>query len=178
MKTKARLVLAMLAFTLAACGVPDPAPTPPTSTVTPGLDATTRAFVELTIATDDQAVKLLDLGATRASADALRAFAAEVATARRTELAALHDILGSIPYVNNHAGHDMPGMPTEVELIALQASADFDTDFVRLVRNHLTESTTVAQSGADSVPEPRTHELAESMLRQRGTELARLDTLA
>jgi uncharacterized protein (DUF305 family) len=133
--------------------------------------------VELTIATDDQAVKLLDRGATRASSDALRAFAGTVAAARRTELASLHDILGSTPYVNNHAGHDMPGMPTDVELIALDAAPDFDTEFVRLVRNHLTESSTVAQSGETAVKDSRTHALAASMLRERGAELRQLDAL-
>lgn len=177
--TARRLGLAVLTFALVACGAPAPATPPATTTsVTSSLDPTTRAFVELTIATDDQAVKLLDLGARGAASAALRTFAGEVAAARRTELAALHDILGSIPYVNNHAGHDMPGMPTEAELIALRASADFDTDFVRLVRNHLTESTTVARSGAEAITEPRTQALATSMVRQRGEELPRLDTLA
>lgn len=133
--------------------------------------------MELTIATDDQAVKLLDLGATRAHDPALRTFAGTLAAARRTELASLHDLLGTTPYVNNHAGHDMPGMPTEAELTALAAAADFDGEFVRLVRNHLTESSTVARSGESAVRDERTHALAAAMLRQRGEELRELDAL-
>jgi uncharacterized protein (DUF305 family) len=175
------VVALLLAFAAGACGGQDPAtervPAPRARAVTSSLDATARAFVELTIATDDQAVKLLDLGSSRAHDPALRSFAGTVAAARRTELATLHDILGSTPYVNNHAGHDMPGMPTEAELIALQAAPDFDGEFVRLVRNHLTESTTVARSGEGAVTESRTHAVAASMVRQRGEELAQLDAL-
>lgn len=177
--TVVALLLAVAAC--GACGGHNPAteraPAPQARAVAPDLDATARAFVELTIATDDQAVKLLDMGASRASSPALRSFAGTVAAARRGELASLHDILGSVPYVNNHAGHDMPGMPTDAELIALDASTDFDTDFTRLVRNHLTESTTVARSGEGAVTESRTHALAVSMLRERGAELAQLDAL-
>jgi uncharacterized protein (DUF305 family) len=175
------VVALLLAFAASACGGQDPAteraPAPRARAVASSLDATARAFVELTIATDDQAVQLLDLGATRAVDPALRSFAGSVASARRTELASLHDILGSTPHVNNHAGHDMPGMPTEAELIALRAAPDFDTEFVRLVRNHLTESSTVARSGEGAIKESRTHALAADMLRERGEELRQLDAL-
>jgi uncharacterized protein (DUF305 family) len=133
--------------------------------------------VELTIATDDQAVRLLDLGASRASSPALRDFAAGLASARRTELAQLHEILGSTPYVNNHAGHDMPGMPTEAELIELPAAADFDAEFTRLTRNHLTESETVARSGETGAKDAKTKALASAMVKERGEALHALDTL-
>jgi uncharacterized protein (DUF305 family) len=152
-------------------------PAPQARAVASGLDATARAFVELTIATDDQAVKLMDLGATRAASPGLRALAGSLATARRTELGEAHAILGKIPYVNNHAGHDMPGMPTEVELLFLTESKDFDTEFTRLLRNHLTESTTVAQSGATAIEDERTKAFASAMLTERGDALRELDAL-
>jgi uncharacterized protein (DUF305 family) len=152
-------------------------PAPRARAVASGLDATARAFVELTIATDDQAVKLLDLGASHAASPGLRAFAGALAATRRTELGEAHAILGSVPYVNNHAGHDMPGMPTEAELIGLSYSTDFDTDFVRLVRAHLSESTTVARSGATSARDERTRSFASTMLAERGASLRELDTL-
>jgi uncharacterized protein (DUF305 family) len=133
--------------------------------------------VELTIATDDQAVKLLDLGAARASDPSLRAFATDLATARRTELTELHAILGRVPYVNNHEGHDMPGMPTEAELVALAAATDFDAEFTRLARAHLTESSTVAESGLASIRDTRTKTFASVMARDRADQLRSLDAL-
>ena len=174
------ITVAALLLALGACGqapATERDPAPPARAVASDLDATARAFVELTIATDDQAVKLLDRGATRAHDPSLRSLAGELAAARRTELTALHDLLGSTPYVNNHAGHDMPGMPTDVELLALDAAADFDTEFVRLVRNHLTESATVAHTGETSVRDERTHALAADLVRARGEELRELDAL-
>jgi len=171
-----------LLLALCACGA-DPATArdsaPQASAVSSGgLDETALAFVELSIATDDQAVKLLDLGASRATSPALRSFASDLAAARRTELSSLHDLLGSTPYVNNHAGHDMPGMPTDAELIALRAASDdFDPEFVRLVRNHLTESTTVARSGEKAIKESRTHAVAAAMIKERGAALRALDAL-
>ncbi|TDV52118.1 DUF305 domain-containing protein [Actinophytocola oryzae] len=171
----------LAALALGGCGQQGPSPTrdpaPQARAVASGLDATARAFVELTIATDDQALKLLDLGASRAASPGLRAFAGSLATDRRTELSELHALLGSTPYVNNHEGHDMPGMPTEAELIALPAAPDFDTEFVRLTRAHLTESTTVAKSGADNVRDEPTKALATRMLQERGEALQELDTL-
>jgi uncharacterized protein (DUF305 family) len=164
----------LLVALLSGCGQQAQAPAP----VASGLDATTRAFVELTIATDDQAVKLMDLGASRATDPALRSFAAGLASARRAELVELRAILAPVPYVNHHEGHDMPGMPTEAELVALAASPTFDAEFTRLARAHLTESTTVARSGVGAVRHDRTRTVASAMEQERTTALQTLDTLA
>lgn len=185
------VLVVLLVAALCACGrqdpapAPNPAPPPGAQAVASkggsnaGLDATARAFVELVIATDDQAVKLLDLGAARARSPELRSLAGELATARRAELAELHGILdtAAIPYVDNHAGHDMPGMPTEAELVALRAAPDFDAEFTRLARAHLTESATVAKSGASSVTHGETKAAAEAMVRERASALRSLDAL-
>lgn len=177
------VIAVLLAVLLSACGqqgpspARDPAPPAGVRAVASGLDATARAWVELTIATDDQAVRLLDLGASRASSSSLREFAAGLAATRRTELTQLHGLLGTAPYVNNHAGHDMPGMPTEAELIALSASPDFDTEFTRLTRNHLTESETVARSGETAIKDEKTHAVASAMVKERGDALAALEAL-
>jgi uncharacterized protein (DUF305 family) len=179
----ATVIAVLLAVLLSACGqqgpspARDPAPPAGVRAVASDLDATARAFIELTIATDDQAVRLLDLGASRASSPSLRAFAAGLASARRAELTQLHGLLGSTPYVNNHAGHDMPGMPTEAELIALSASADFDAEFTRLTRNHLTESETVARSGENAIKDEKTHAVASAMVKEREEALRALDAL-
>lgn len=173
---RSRRTAAVVAFLLAAvCGAcGQQAPAAPRNPVVESFDVTARAFVELTIATDDQAVKLLDLGASRAADPALRSFASDLATVRRAELTELHAILGTVPYVNNHEGHDMPGMPTEAELVALAAAADFDAEFTRLVRAHLTESATVAQSGLASIKDERAKAFASAMSRERADALRAL----
>lgn len=166
-------------LTLCACGQQGPAaPRDPAPAVASHLDATARAFVELTIATDDQAVKLLDLGAGRASSPGMRAFAESLAATRRAELREAHAILDPIPYVNYHEGHDMPGMPTDPELTTLSAAPDFDAYFAQLLRAHLTESTTVARAGATSIKDERARALASTMLTERGESLHELDRLA
>ncbi|MEV4312886.1 DUF305 domain-containing protein [Actinocrispum sp. NPDC049592] len=147
-----------------------PAPVVPATTGAGQFGLTERAFVELQIATDDQAVKLLDLGGAKVSG-ALRDLAAEIATARRTELAALHGLLDSagITYVNNHEGHDMPGMPTPDELAELAAAPAPDAMFVRLLRAHLAESEGVVRGAAQSV----THEATRTLARQMETDRQR-----
>jgi len=181
------VLVVLLVAALSACGrqgpapAPNPAPLPGAQAVASrgDVDATARAFVELVISTDSQAVKLLDLGATRAKDPDLKAFAGELAAARRAEQAELQGILDTarIPYVENHAGHDMPGMPTEAELIALSAAPDFDAEFARLTRAHLTESATVAESGASSVTHEETKAAAQEMVRERASALRSLDAL-
>lgn len=182
-----RLVLAvLLVMGLAACGQqaadrPSPAPAarPAPSAPPGGFGATEQAFTQLEIATDDQAVRLLDLGARRASSARLRAYAAALAKARRAELAELHGLLdaAAVPYQNLHAGHDMPGMPTDAELIGLDKASDFDATLVDLVRAHLSESATVARSAAREVAHPATRDLAARMASARATALAALDGL-
>jgi uncharacterized protein (DUF305 family) len=188
---KLLVLVVLLVAALSACGRQGPAPAQHPAPL-PGaqavaskggsngdLDATARAFVELVIATDDQAVKLLDLGAAQAKAAELRTLAGELAGARRTELAELRGILdtAAITYVNNHAGHDMPGMPTEAELLALRSAPDFDAEFTRLARAHLTESATVAKSGASSITHGETKAAAEAMVRERANAVRSLDAL-
>ncbi|MCT2587665.1 DUF305 domain-containing protein [Actinophytocola gossypii] len=189
MTTLRLFVIVLLATGLAACGQqasappaapPSGQPARPVSSAPPGgFGVTEQAFVQLAIATDDQAVKLLDLGAARVAEPTLRDLASDLAAARRDELTALHGLLdsASIPYENLHQGHDMPGMPTEPELAALRTSADFDAEFARLVRAHLTESTTVARSAAEQVTHAGTKAVATGMVDERRAALARLDGL-
>lgn len=167
--------MVLLALALVACGRQDPAAPSPVATT--AFDDTARAFVELAIATDDQALKLLDQGAERAVDPALRQLAGELAAVRRTELHELHTLLetAGVPYVNNHVGHDMPGMPTDAELATLtSAAATFDAELTRLVRAHLEESAVVAKSAAESVEHPETKAAAERMAEERAAALARL----
>ncbi|MFI7675682.1 DUF305 domain-containing protein [Actinophytocola sp. NPDC049390] len=185
------LILFLLAALLTACGRQDaaparnPAPQAGTQAVASSsglesaLDATALAFAELVVSTDDQAVKLLDMGAARAESARLRRFAGELASVRRAEATRLRGILdgAGARYVDNHAGHDMPGMPTEAELRALSSAPDFDAQLTKLIRAHLTESATVAKSGASSVAHEATKAVAEEMVRERESALRTLDAL-
>jgi uncharacterized protein (DUF305 family) len=186
-------VVVLLAAALVACGQQAPArelspsstPSSPSSSQSSsaqtGFDGMSVAFVQLAIATGDQAVKLLDQGARQASSPALRTLAADLAEVRREEVAALHGILEevSVPYMNSHAGHDMPGMPTDAELSALSASgAGFDAEFTRLLRAHLTESKTDLESSAESIADEKAKSAALTMAEERATALERLDSVA
>lgn len=186
MRALSHLVLVIaLALGLAACGQQTSPPAAPAARPAPsaapgGFGATEQAFVQLEIATDDQAVRMLDAGAERATSARLRGYAAALAAARRAELTELHGLLdaAAVRYENLHAGHDMPGMPTNAELIGLNAATDFDQTLVDLIRAHLTESATVARSAAREVAHPATRDLASRMAKARAASLADLGSLA
>lgn len=119
--------------------------------------ATERAFVELAIATDEQALKLVELDDNPALIEN-----------RKTELAELRKLLDA-PYVNHHAGHDMPGMPTDAEIQLASTSPDALKQFVRA---HLTESLDVLRSAGAAITHPPTAEVVDLMERHRTAELA------
>ncbi|MFC3895032.1 hypothetical protein ACFOWZ_26425 [Lentzea rhizosphaerae] len=145
-----QLTVLLLAGLLTAC---QQAPPPPQT----GYGATERAFVELAIATDEQVLKLLDL----TDAPMLR-------SNRTTELAELRKLLDA-PYVNNHAGHDMPGMPTDAEIELASTNPDALKQFVHA---HLTESLEVLRSAGAAITHPPTAEVVKLMERHRTAELA------
>ncbi|SER63404.1 hypothetical protein SAMN05216188_113168 [Lentzea xinjiangensis] len=113
--------------------------------------------MELAIATDEQALKLLRLTGS-----------AELVENRNAELAALRALLDA-PYVNQHAGHDMPGMPTDAEIQLASTSQDALRQFVRA---HLTESLEVVRSARTAITHPPTAEVVRLMERHRTAELA------
>ncbi len=113
--------------------------------------------MELAIATDEQALKLVELTGS-----------AELKRNRTTELAELRKLLDA-PYVNNHAGHDMPGMPTDAEIQLASTSEDALKQFVHA---HLTESLEVLRSARTAITHPPTAEVVELMERHRTAELA------
>ncbi|GGU41590.1 hypothetical protein GCM10010178_37750 [Lentzea flava] len=128
-------------------------PPPPQNT----YGTTERAFVELAIATDEQALKLVEL-----------AGKPELVENRLAELAELRKLLDA-PYVNNHAGHDMPGMPTDAEI---QLAATDPDALEQFVHAHLTESLEVLRSAGPAITHPPTAEVVELMERHRTAELA------
>lgn len=147
-----RIAALLLAGLLSACQQ-EPPPPPAQN----GYGATERAFVELAIATGEQALKLVELD-----------HDPSLAENRRTELAELRKLLDA-PYVDNHAGHDMPGMPTDAEIQLASTNAEARAQFVHA---HLTESLEVLKSARTAITHPPTAEVVELMQRHRTAELA------
>jgi hypothetical protein len=149
------MTVLLLAGLLSAC---QQAPSPPQPAPTQnGYGATERAFVDLAIATDEQALKLLEL-----------TDRPELKANRNTELAELRKLLDA-PYVNHHAGHDMPGMPTDAEIQLASTSPDALEQFVHA---HLTESLKVVRSARTAITHQPTAEVVALMERHRTAELA------
>jgi hypothetical protein len=151
-----RLIVVLLAGLLAACQQAPPPPPPPVAPSN-GYGATERAFVELSIATDEQALKLVELDGNQSLIEN-----------RRTELAELRKLLDA-PYVNNHLGHDMPGMPTDAEIQLASTSPDALRQFVH---THLTESLEVLRSAGSAITHQPTADVVRLMERHRTAELA------
>lgn len=87
---------------------------------------------------------------------------------RKAELVELRKLLDA-PYVNNHAGHDMPGMPTDAEIQLASTDPDARKQFVH---THLTESLEVLRSAGEAITHPPTAEVIKLMERHRTAELA------
>ncbi|MET9629872.1 hypothetical protein ABZX92_20650 [Lentzea sp. NPDC006480] len=143
--------LLLAGLTLTACQQAPPSPPPQN-----GYGATERAFVELSIATDEQALKLVTLDDNPSLVEN-----------REAELAALRTLLDA-PYVNNHAGHDMPGMPTDAEIQLAATSPDARKQFVHA---HLTEQLEVLRSAGAAITHPPTAEVVKLMEQHRTAEL-------
>lgn len=135
------------------------------------VNATDLAWLQLMIAMDERVLPLLDVGASRGHAPAVRQLAGKLRDAHVTELARLRS---AGPAADNpHAGHDMPGMVTAAELARLRSARGptFDALFTDHLGAHLRQSLSVTRSeqlyGADS----RVKALAAAIERTRLTQL-------
>jgi Domain of unknown function (DUF305) len=159
-----RLLVLTLAGALGACASP---PRPRPSAVVgsaPSFGGTDRAWLEITIAMDEQVLPLLDLAPTHGSAAALRTLAAEVTTFHQQELVALRELhaLAGLPAENPHKGMPMPGMvtPEQVAAAAAVTGSRFDALLSGHLRAHLEQGIRLAGSAQRSGAEPRTRALA------------------
>ena len=186
------LASAVLLLALAGCGssvAASPPPPPagtPTATATewkidPSFNATDLAWIELMIPMDDQLLRVLDLGEKQAADPAVRAFAAQVAAGHKTErdtFVATRTRSG-LPVRNPHEGHDMPGMMTEPEIVALGKTTGpaFDQLFEKNLKEHLDQSIVLAKSITTDGKDPETKKLAASIMATRATQLTQLAAL-
>ncbi|MGM9383767.1 DUF305 domain-containing protein [Streptomyces antibioticus] len=166
------LLCALTVLTAAACAGPAPAaggPAASTAAVAASgrLNATDIGWIQLMIAMDDQARRILALAPDRSGDPRLVTWATGVAEDHRHALAALRGLLADAGVAddNPHAGHDMPGMVNATELRALE-HAD-GPDFDRLLRaaldEHLTQAAKLAGAVQKADAEPEVKKLAREV---------------
>ncbi|MFI7599481.1 DUF305 domain-containing protein [Actinoplanes sp. NPDC049681] len=178
----ARLLLAVaMATGICACdstpapGTPAPAPS------TAVFGGTDRAWIEITIAMDEELLPLLALVPANGADARLQDLSDRVGAVHERELAALrglHDQAG-LPAENPHKGMPMPGMvtPQQVTEAAATRGPAFDTLVVRHLTAHLDQGVKLAESERRSGVEPRTRTLAGQMIENRRTYLRELREL-
>jgi uncharacterized protein (DUF305 family) len=158
---------------------------PAVSTLLPGqagyFGGTDLAWVEITIAMDEQLLPLLALSQSQAANGSVAAFSSEVQTFTNQELTtlrALHD-QAKLPSTNPHEGMLMPGMVTAEQVTQAKAASGkaFDTLLVKLVRAHFVQGTSLADSELKAGVEPQTLALAKQVLSTRAKGLAQLKVL-
>ena len=143
-----------------------------------GFGGTDLAWVEITIAMNEELLPLLDLASTHSSDDGMRALAADVKARHEQELGTLRQLhdQAKLPSENPHKGMPMPGMvtPEQVAEAAAVQGAAFDKLLVQHLRAHLEQGVKLAESEAKAGVEPRTKSLAAQVISDRGRLLDRL----
>lgn len=175
MNARRRIVLS--AFTtmgalLGAIGCAGPSPAPPTPLSVPASAAfggTDLAWIEVTIAIDEQLLPMLALVPGRGADPAVAALAGRVRTFTQAQLAALrllHDEAG-LPAQNLHEGMTMPGMVTadQVAQAAKLTGPKFDAFARQKIAEASRQGECLAKSEQRYGVEPRTRALAENAVR-------------
>lgn len=139
--------------------------------VAPSFGGTDRAWLEITIAMDEEILPLLDLAVARASGDRLRALATELRAFHQQELDTLRELhgLAGLPAENPHKGMPMPGMvtPAQVAEAAAAPAGRFDALVTGHLRAHLDQGVRLAASEETSGAEGRTRKLAARARAER-----------
>ena len=159
-------------------------PPPPAGTVVetdPAFNPTDLAWIELMIPMDEQLLRVLAMAQKQAASPAVRTFAASIASGHQAELTQLIALRtrAKAPTPNQHEGHDMPGMMTEPEVVALSntTASAFDHLFKKNLKEHLEQSIIVARSIHTAGQEPAVKKLAASIERTRAAQLEHLAAL-
>lgn len=175
----------MVLAVVLGCGDPrEPAPqatAPVTTAPATGFSVTDTAWLQLTIAMDERALKVLDLMPARTADPALKDLARRLATEHRDELArlrALHVRSGG-PTTNPHEGHDMPGMATRPTVAALERATAGDAAYIftTAMRAHIDQSIRLAQAEQKSGTAAEAKTLAADIERSRTAQRGQLDAL-
>jgi len=143
------------------------------------LNPTDLAFLQLMISLDNSALPLFGL----MQADpAVQAVATSGADGHRGELTALRAALtggGGIEDGSQHAGHDLPGMVLEGDLAAVRAAAPAQrpAEALKVLRDHLAGTTSLATSEGKAGFDPATKAAAAAILDTHTKLLAQLPVM-
>ncbi|MEV4636544.1 DUF305 domain-containing protein [Actinoplanes sp. NPDC049548] len=173
------LAAAVAVAALGACdntpAAAPPAPVAASSAAAPGspgtFGGTDLAWIEITIAMDEELLPLLALVPSHGADPGLKELSAQLSEAHQGELVdlrALHD-RARLPDENPHKGMPMPGMVTPEQVAEATAvrGAAFDTLVVRHLTAHLQQGVKLAESEGKSGVEPQTRALAERVIDNR-----------
>jgi len=167
-----------------ASATPAPAsPAAPASSGVPGVfGGTDLAWVELSIAIDEQLLPLLDLTPEHAAGPGVRKLAADVRTSAEAELATLYKLhdQAKLPAQNPHEGMPMPGMvtPEQVTQAARTRGAGFDSLLLLHLREAFEQGVNLATSETRAGVEPQTVALAKQMRKTYAGYLPRVKSLS
>jgi uncharacterized protein (DUF305 family) len=172
-----------------ACGGDGPARTAATnapvvtaSSGAPGFfGGTDLAWVEISIAMDEQLVPLLELVPVNSTNPEVKKLAADVGAANAGELATLrglHD-QAKLPSANPHEGMPMPGMvtPEQVAQARKTKGAGFDALLLLHLKAHFDQGRNLATSETKAGIEPQTLTLAKRVLATSAEFLPRVESL-
>ena len=155
---------AVLLFLAACAPAPDPAPPAAASP----FNATDTAWIQLMIPMNEQLLPALALAPPE-----LAPFAAELEVSHGRELAELERLRerAGLSGENPHAGHQMPGLVSEVDLAGLRLDP---SGLAAKLREHLEQSALLARGEQDSGADQETRDLAASIGAARAAQTARL----
>jgi uncharacterized protein (DUF305 family) len=168
-------ILGMICVGGCATGLQNHSSDPSASTSVPiaasSFTATDRAWIEITMAMDEQLVPMLDLVDSHTGSAAVRDLREKADASTRSELSELrrlHDQAG-LPAENPHQGMEMPGMVSANQVAHAGAlrEADFDDYFKKCLREHLAQTGRLALGEKSSGKEPQTVSLASRVLQEQ-----------
>jgi uncharacterized protein (DUF305 family) len=183
---RALLIAGLLALAGApgACATaPAPAGTtaPPPATASSAASSfggTDLAWIEISIAMDEQLLPLLELVPERSGSAGVQALATQVKAFTDAELNTLRQLRdqAGLPPVNPHKGMPMPGMvqAAHVATAAKMVGREFDEFVVARIKGHLDQSQDLARGENQSGVDPQTRSLALQVLRTRTEALSTL----
>jgi uncharacterized protein (DUF305 family) len=136
------------------------------------------AWVEITIAMDEQLMPLLDLVPAHSSSPAVKTLVAQVKASHQQELGTLRKLRDQarLPTENPHEGMPMPGMvtPDQVSAAAAVTGPSFDALLRQRLTEHLTQGVSLAKSEEKAGIEPQTLALAAQVLSNRSAYLPKV----
>ncbi|MGI5498897.1 DUF305 domain-containing protein [Lentzea sp. CA-135723] len=151
---------------LAGCAAA-PAPPPSPAEVSP-FNATDTAWVQLMIPMNEQLLPALDVAPA-----SLAQFAADLKASHAQELVHLRQLRdrAGLPDTNVHAGHQMPGLVSEADLLVIRTDP---SALPKKLREHLEQTAKLARSELENGTDAATKEFAASVESSRRDQLGRL----